>query len=254
MIVLKRDNPLVEAAGLGRVSLATNAYGRSVSLARYKPAGDWYDDAVAQNNALFGGSGSSNSGSTLSDSDFAEIARSAGVSAAVPDETRGLTANQLTDNQRARIAAQNQAIINLASRAVESTGAAITAAIQSGNQVQIAQIAADSRVATARLLAEAAEARRRGDEALARERATEAANAAALHQITAPLAGQQQGLSTTTMVLIGLGVAAAGVGLYFATRGGGRRNNPVMIKKGRRKYFNSRERARAERHGWRKAR
>lgn len=215
-----------------------------------RPAGDAIDDLM---NTL-----AAHPGQPLSPADVARISAEGGSTPPLPPAP----ADQLSDAQRAQVEQTNRALISAGAQAIGLIGTTISTAIQSGNQVQIAQIEAQSRQAVARLLLQAQQAQSAGNLAAAQLAQQQATQAAGLNQLMLALQGRQ-GPSTTTMLLIGGGVLAAA--LLLPRLMGPRRNpgikfaNPVMVRgrgsRSQRKYFRagSQER-RARAHGWRKAR
>lgn len=272
------QSPASTHAQAGSAVRATNAFGvpaiatrvtsitrPSATLSLYgRHAGDAIDDLIARMAADPNYNPSADDISSLG-----------GGSTPAPDLeglSSGMTASELTDAQRARIAAQNAQIINLASSAVRETGETIRTAITSGNEVEIARIEADARRAVANLTLQAAQAARAGNTTAAQQAAQQAANAQQLQLLMAALQGRQGGggISTNTL-LIGAAVLG-GIGLiWFLTRGrgGARRNpspeagwphyNPVMARQRRgkrreRKFFRPEHVGRARARGWHKVR
>lgn len=228
----------------------TNAYGVPTVAPRVlgiRPAGDAIQDLMDTLAA--------NPNHTLTDADLARITAESGSTPELPSDA---PVDSMSLEERRLVEARNSALITAGSAAIGVIGSTITAAIESGNRLQIAQIEATSREAVARYLADAQRAA--AGSAAQLQAQQNAANAASIQQLMQRLSGQSSGPSTTTMLLIG-GAVLAGVGLLvYMGKGRTRRNpsdrydNPVMVRDGRRQYFNTRQAPKARRRGWKKAR
>lgn len=258
-------------------AVARNAFGvpviapRVTAIARYaghpghaehglaRAAGDAFDDLRARIAA--------DPNYEFTEADYALM----GLGGSTPSTTA--PANQLTEADRQRIAAQNMAIINAVGSAITGGAAIVTEAIRSGNAVEIERIRAES---AARVIALRNEALATTNPAQQQALLQQAAQASQLQMLMQQLQGAR---SNNQMLLIG-GLAVAGlVAVYMFTRGGGgaRRNpsheagwphyNPVMerthvAKRGKRRgkrvrqvaWFKPEQVGRARRRGWKKAR
>jgi hypothetical protein len=146
-------------------------------------------------------------------------------------------------------------VLNTAAGLLNTTANTITSIVNSNNQAQIAQLNAQAQTRIAQLQAQAAQTGNAQQQAALQQQIS------ALQALQAQT--QSQGLSTGAWIAIGLGgVAVVGLVAWLAMGAGRRRNpfaaltaeaNPVVVRRGKKKYVSSRHLARARRAGWRKA-
>jgi hypothetical protein len=118
-------------------------------------------------------------------------------------------------------------MLNTASALIGASASTITAAIQSGDQLQIAQLNNQTQVQLAQLRLQAMTPQNQ-------------ANIASLQMMQSMLLGSQG--NTTMLIMVAIGAAVVIGGLWIMSQSGGRsgsRRNPVVRRHGRRKFVSA---------------